>query len=94
MQVETVNYVCELWNVALFLQSPRADRRSIKQAYYNIMREYHPDSGADSTEFCAMLNEIYAVSAHCEGFGGRDLCVCGVYLSKLTVVSFKCGVVQ
>ncbi|MEW5310188.1 MAG: hypothetical protein WDW38_002008 [Sanguina aurantia] len=40
--------------------SPRADRRVIKQAYYSIMREYHPDSGADSTEFCAMLNDIYA----------------------------------
>lgn len=42
---------------------PTARPREIKQAYYNLMREHHPDqatnSGFDSTAFCALLNQIH-----------------------------------
>jgi DnaJ-class molecular chaperone len=58
------------------LQHPAADAKSIKTAYYSMMRLYHPDqqggtsSGSstdaddsiDINEFCALLNEIYTVS--------------------------------
>jgi hypothetical protein len=59
-------------------QHPAADSKSIKAAYYSMMRMYHPDqqgagsSGSstdgdatdsiDTNEFCALLNEIYTVS--------------------------------
>jgi hypothetical protein len=50
-------------NGSYFLQEPDADTKQIKQAYYNLMREFHPDSSSiDTTDFCALLNEIYAVS--------------------------------
>lgn len=53
----------------LVLQHPAADAKTIKAAYYNLMREYHPDQQAaaaasgniDTNEFCALLNEIYQV---------------------------------
>jgi hypothetical protein len=58
------------------MQHPAADAKSIKTAYYSMMRLYHPDqqggtsSGSstdaddsiDTNEFCALLNEIYTVS--------------------------------
>jgi hypothetical protein len=62
-----------LADVAFFvLQSPVADSKTIKAAYYNLMREYHPDQAAaasssspngsiDTNEFCALLNDIYKV---------------------------------
>jgi len=45
------------------LQSPRSIRSEIKRAYYNIMKDCHPDLSGDeeSTEFCTLLNEIYEV---------------------------------
>lgn len=47
------------------LQHPTAHTREIKQAYYNLMREHHPDQatndGFDSNAFCALLNQIYQV---------------------------------
>lgn len=45
------------------LQSPRSSRSEIKRAYYNIMKDCHPDLSGDeeSTEFCTLLNEIYEV---------------------------------
>ena len=45
------------------LQSPRADVKEIKLAYYSIMKDCHPDLSGDeeSTEFCMLLNEIYEV---------------------------------
>ncbi|PNH06958.1 Ferredoxin-1 [Tetrabaena socialis] len=41
--------------------SPVADGREIKRAYYSMMRTCHPDRSGDneSTNFCALLNEIY-----------------------------------
>lgn len=41
--------------------SPRADAKEIKRAYYGLMRSCHPDRSGDdgSTEFCALLNEVY-----------------------------------
>jgi DnaJ-class molecular chaperone len=49
--------------MSFLLQSPRADVRDIKQAYYAIMKDCHPDLSGDeeSTEFCMLLNEIYEV---------------------------------
>jgi DnaJ-class molecular chaperone len=45
------------------LQHPTARPREIKAAYYNLVREHHPDKatndGFDSTAFCALLNQIY-----------------------------------
>jgi DnaJ-class molecular chaperone len=46
------------------LQSPDAEERDIKRAYYSIMRDCHPDQSGDNeeaNEFCKMLNEIYEV---------------------------------
>ncbi|KAJ9147137.1 hypothetical protein P3X46_029330 [Hevea brasiliensis] len=43
---------------------PDATPKQIKQAYYNCMRECHPDlSGNDpeTTNFCMFINEVYAV---------------------------------
>ncbi|KAF6253685.1 hypothetical protein COO60DRAFT_397361 [Scenedesmus sp. NREL 46B-D3] len=61
---------------------PVADPKSIKAAYYNMMRMYHPDqqgatsSGSssdgeatdsiDTNEFCALLNEIYTTLSNPE----------------------------
>eukprot|EP00877_Chromochloris_zofingiensis_P011364 jgi/Chrzof1/6481/Cz18g12190.t1 len=43
--------------------SPAATAHELKQAYYSLMRQFHPDltslDAADSTDFCAILNEIY-----------------------------------
>lgn len=40
---------------------PSASEKEIKQAYYTIMRDYHPDVSTDeeATDFCIFLNEIY-----------------------------------
>uniref|UniRef100_A0A383W798 J domain-containing protein n=1 Tax=Tetradesmus obliquus TaxID=3088 RepID=A0A383W798_TETOB len=60
---------------------PAADLKSIKSAYYSMMRLYHPDqhgtsSGSstdgdatdsiDTNEFCALLNEIYTTLSNPE----------------------------
>lgn len=46
-------------------QHPTARTQEIKQAYYNLMRQHHPDQasndGFDSNSFCALLNQIYQV---------------------------------
>ncbi|GMH41298.1 hypothetical protein BSKO_09208 [Bryopsis sp. KO-2023] len=41
--------------------SPGANHKEIKKAYYNTMRDFHPDvsTDEDATEFCIFLNEIY-----------------------------------
>eukprot|EP00775_Hariotina_reticulata_P001837 gene1837-2169_t len=58
--------------------SPVADSKTIKTAYYNLMREYHPDQAAaaasssgsngsiDTNEFCALLNDIYKTLSNVE----------------------------
>jgi curved DNA-binding protein CbpA len=40
--------------------SPDADADAIKKAYRALIKRHHPDIGGD-TEFCALLNEAYAV---------------------------------
>lgn len=44
-------------------QSPLADGKEIKAAYYRMVRTCHPDRTGDdeATDFCAMLNEVYEV---------------------------------
>jgi hypothetical protein len=44
---------------------PNAEAKDIKLAYYSLMREVHPDRSSDvySTQLCAVLNEIYEVTA-------------------------------
>lgn len=47
--------------------SPGASAKELKQAYYGMMRECHPDLSGDdedsSTQFCMMINEIYETLA-------------------------------
>ena len=45
-------------------QDPGSDKKSIKKAYYDAMRDCHPDSNDndEATEFATFLNEIYEVS--------------------------------
>eukprot|EP00882_Tetradesmus_deserticola_P002356 GHRQ01002514.1.p1 GENE.GHRQ01002514.1~~GHRQ01002514.1.p1 ORF type:complete len:364 (+),score=150.51 GHRQ01002514.1:179-1270(+) len=61
---------------------PAAESKSIKAAYYSMMRMYHPDQQAttsnggslsgeaedsvDTNEFCALLNEIYTTLSNPE----------------------------
>jgi hypothetical protein len=48
------------------LQSPEASGGQIKQAYYGMMKECHPDltgEHPDSTAFCKFINEVYEVIA-------------------------------
>lgn len=50
------------------LQSPEASGGQIKQAYYGMMKECHPDltgEHPDSTAFCKFINEVYEVKASC-----------------------------
>lgn len=46
------------------MQDPRSDKKAIKKAYYDAMRDCHPDSNRndEATEFATFLNEIYEVS--------------------------------
>ncbi len=46
------------------MQDPGSDKKSIKKAYYDAMRDCHPDSNDndEATEFATFLNEIYEVS--------------------------------
>jgi DnaJ-class molecular chaperone len=50
------------------LQSPEASGGQIKQAYYGMMKECHPDltgEHPDSTAFCKFINEVYEVRPSC-----------------------------
>lgn len=45
-------------------QDPEADKKAIKKAYYEAMRDCHPDSneGEEAVEFATFLNDIYQVT--------------------------------
>ena len=48
------------------MQDPEADKKAIKKAYYDAMRDCHPDSneGEEAIEFATFLNDIYEVRYH------------------------------
>lgn len=59
--------------LSVYLQTPDASQKEIKQAYYRVMRACHPDvigredegeEDGSAEEVCVFVNDIYEVRSY------------------------------